>query len=184
MGESISAGVSVSPSLLVFNRPFPIPGLQACAFNREAPYDPPAPVTSSGAAPPITAKPPTISQQSPAESSSTATPPAPPAVPRRERGPQAGECLLRFTRGLSGGSINVSADKIPPPPAFRVRPGMDGVADLDARWDWHGESYLILGGTPILIYYWRDLYRYRFPQRWSLIKSQWYRCEVSPAASE
>ena len=82
-----------------------------------------------------------------------------------------------------GTTMLIPPDMIPNPPAFRIQQGMQGIVDLNARWDdhpdhWGGRSHLVIMGHPILQYYWHHIYPHRFPKQWSKIKSQWGHCEV------
>lgn len=85
-----------------------------------------------------------------------------------------------------GTTMPIPIQEIPNPPVFRIQQGMEGILDLNARWDdhpghWGGHSHLVIMGRPIPQYYWRLIYRHRFPEQWSKIKSQWDRCQVRPS---
>ncbi|KIJ63938.1 hypothetical protein HYDPIDRAFT_112413 [Hydnomerulius pinastri MD-312] len=89
------------------------------------------------------------------------------------------DCRITF---LDGTTMCIQSKDIPAPPFITFKDGIVGIVRLNATWDdsaqWDGTSPLHIYGRPIPITYWRELYRYRFPERWTVLKSNWSNWKV------
>ncbi|KAF8426833.1 hypothetical protein L210DRAFT_3185402 [Boletus edulis BED1] len=93
-------------------------------------------------------------------------------------------CKISFAHGIQGHkNLTFAEDEVGQLPMFRFAGGMQGIKDINIRWDddpqhWRGNSYIHLHGLPIPMVYWRDIYAGRFPKMWSSMKSQWSKYKI------
>lgn len=80
----------------------------------------------------------------------------------------------------NGTALQISGDSIPDPPAVSFA---DDIPRLNSMWDdttphWCGRSPLVVGGHPIPVSYWPELYKYGKKDQWKGTKTKWFEWKV------
>jgi hypothetical protein len=91
----------------------------------------------------------------------------------------ASQCQRSLVLG-NGHCLQFTLDDVPDPPAVSFAndiPRLNGMWD-DTTLHWSGESCLVIGGLPIPVVYWPDVYRYGKKDQWKGTKAKWFEWKV------
>jgi hypothetical protein len=87
-------------------------------------------------------------------------------------------CLLVLGNGMA---LQILGDDILNPPAVSFA---DDIPRLNSMWDdttphWCGKSPLVVGGHPIPVLYWPELYKYGKKDQWKGTKGKWFEWKIN-----